>query len=92
MKTTVNTNNIESNNGMSQVVIDLRPEVKHHEGYGREKVTDVYFRTQVRAYSRQVYGDYSQEAHEAAEKALAAFYSEVVELLKGEGWTLLLDL
>jgi hypothetical protein len=74
---------------MSQVVIDLRPQVKHHEGYGREKVADVYFRTQVRAYSRQVYGDYSQEAHEAAEKALTAFYSEVVELLKCEGWTLL---
>ena len=91
MNTSVNTNNIESKNGMSQVVIDLRPEVKHHEGYGREKVADVYFRTQVRAYSRQVYGDYSQEAHEAAEKALTAFYSEVVELLKGEGWTLLND-
>ena len=60
-------------------------------GYGREKVADVYFRTQVREYSRQVYGDYSQEAHEAAEKALTAFYSEVVELLKGEGWTLLND-
>ena len=89
MNTSVNTNNIESNNGMSQVVIDLRPEVKHHEGYGREKVADVYFRTQVRAYSRQVYGDYSQEAHEAAEKATAAYYSEVVELLKTEGWTLL---
>ena len=90
MKTIIS-NNIESNNGMSQVVIDLRPQVKHHEGYGREKVADVYFRTQVRAYSRQVYGDYSQEAHEAAEKALTAFYSEVVELLKGEGWTLLND-
>ena len=89
MKTSVNNNNIESKNGMSQVVIDLRPQVKHHEGYGREKVANVYFRTQVRAYSRQVYGDYSQEAHEAAEKALTAFYSEVVELLKGEGWTLL---
>lgn len=91
MKTSSNTNNIESINGMSQVVIDLRPQMKHHEGYGREKVADVYFRTQVRAYSRQVYGDYSQEAHEAAEKALTAFYSEVVELLKGEGWTLLND-
>ena len=91
MKTSVNTNNIESNNGMSQVVIDLRPEVKHQDGHGREKVADVYFRTQVRAYSRQVYGDYSQEAHEAAEKATAAYYSEVVELLKGEGWTLLND-
>ena len=84
-----NCKNIESKNGMSQVVIDLRPQVKHHEGYGREKVADVYFRTQVRAYSRQVYGDYSQEAHEAAEKATAAYYSEVVELLKGDGWTLL---
>lgn len=91
MKTSSNNNNIESNNRVSQVVIDLRPEVKHHEGYGREKVADVYFRTQVRAYSRQVYGDYSQEAHEAAEKATAAYYSEVVELLKGEGWTLLND-
>lgn len=86
-----NCKNNETKNGMSQVVIDLRPQVKHHEGYGREKVADVYFRTQVRAYSRQVYGDYSQEAHEAAEKALTAFYSEVVELLKGEGWTLLND-
>ncbi|MBP5714813.1 MAG: hypothetical protein J6X07_08970 [Prevotella sp.] len=82
-------NSNESKNGMSQVVIDLRPQVKHQDGHGREKVADVYFRTQVRAYSRQVYGDYSQEAHEAAEKALTAFYSEVVELLKGEGWTLL---
>ena len=91
MKTTVNNNNIESKNGMSQVVIDLRPQVKHQDGHGREKVADVYFRTQVRAYSRQVYGDYSQEAHEAAEKALTAFYSEVVELLRGEGWTLLND-
>lgn len=91
MKTSSNNNNIESNNGMSQVVIDMRPQVKHQDGHGREKVADVYFRTQVRAYSRQVYGDYSQEAHEAAEKALTAFYSEVVELLKGEGWTLLND-
>lgn len=91
MKTSSNNNNIESNNGMSQVVIDLRPEVKHQDGHGREILADVYFRTQVRAYSRQVYGDYSQEAHEAAEKATAAYYSEVVELLKGEGWTLLND-
>ena len=67
----INNNNNESINGMSQVVIDLRPQVKHHEGYGREKVADVYFRTQVRAYSRQVYGDYSQEAHEAAERVRA---------------------
>ena len=90
MKTLANNNN-ESINGMNQVIIDMRPKVRHQESYGREKVADVYFRTQVRAYSRQVYGDYSQEAHEAAEKATAAYYSEVVELLKGEGWTLLND-
>ena len=88
MKTLASNNN-ESINGMSQVIIDMRPQVKHQDGHGREVLADVHFRTQVRAYSRQVYGDYSQEAHEAAEKALTAFYSEVVELLKGEGWTLL---
>lgn len=89
MKTLANNNSNESINGMSQVIIDMRPQVKHHEGYGREKVADVYFRTLVRAYSRQICGDYSEAAHEAAKQALKAYYSEVVELLKGEGWTLL---
>ena len=89
MNTTTNSMATAKTNNMKQVVIDLRPQVKHQDGHGRDKVADVYFRTLVRAYSRQVCGDYSEAAHEAAKQALKAYYSEVVELLKGEDWTLL---
>ena len=87
MATTVNNNNIESNNGMSQVVIDLRPQVKHQDGHGREVLADVHFRIDVQAYTANLY-TYTKEAREESEKACEAYYSEVVELLKAEGWTL----
>ena len=72
MNTTTNSMATAKANNMKQVVIDLRPQVKHQDGHGRDKVADVYFRTLVRAYSRQVCGDYSEAAHEAAKQALTA--------------------
>lgn len=87
MKTSSNNNNIESNNGMSQVIIDMRPQVKHQDGHGREVLADVHFRIDVRAYTANLY-TYTKEAREESEKACEAYYSEVVELLKAEGWTL----
>ena len=87
MKTSVNTNNIESKNGMSQVVIDMSPKVKHQDGHGREVLADVHFRIDVQAYIDNFY-TYTKEAREESEKACDAYYSEVVELLKAEGWTL----
>lgn len=87
MATTVNNNNIESNNGMSQVVIDMSPKVKHQDGHGREVLADVHFRIDVQAYTANLY-TYTKEAREESEKACEAYYSEVVELLKAEGWTL----
>ena len=87
MKTSVNTNNIESKNGMSQVVIDMSPKVKHQDGHGREVLADVHFRIDVQAYVNNFY-TYTKEAREESEKACEAYYSEVVELLKSDGWTL----
>lgn len=87
MSTSVNNNNIESNNGMSQVIIDMSPKVKHQDGHGREVLSDVHFRIDVQAYTANLY-TYTKEAREESEKACEAYYSEVVELLKSEGWTL----
>lgn len=87
MATTVNNNNIETKNGMSQVVIDLRPQVKHQNGHGREVLADVHFRIDVQAYVKNFY-TYTEQAREESEKACEAYYSEVVEMLKAEGWTL----
>ena len=84
MATTVNNNNIESKN---QVIIDMRPQVKHQDGHGREVLADVHFRIDVQAYVNNFY-TYTKEAREESEKACEAYYSEVVELLKAEGWTL----
>lgn len=83
----INNSNNETKNGMSQVVIDLRPQVKHQDGHGREVLADVYFRINVQAYTANLY-TYTKEAREESEKACEAYYSEVVELLKSEGWTL----
>lgn len=83
----INSNNIESKNGMSQVVIGLRPQVKHQDGHGREVLADVHFRIDVHDYTANLY-TYTKEAREESEKACEAYYSEVVELLKAEGWTL----
>lgn len=87
MKTSSNNNNIESKNGMSQVIIDMSPKVKHQDGHGREVLADVHFRIDVQAYIDNFY-TYTKEAREESEKACEAYYSEVVELLKAEGWTL----
>lgn len=87
MKTSSNNNNIESKNGMSQVVIDMSPKVKHQDGHGREVLADVHFRIDVQAYVNNFY-TYTKEAREESEKACEAYYSEVVELLKSDGWTL----
>lgn len=82
------TNNyIESKNSMSQVVIDMNPQVKHQDGHGREVLADVYFRINIQAYTDNLY-TYTKEAREESEKACEAYYSEVVEMLKSEGWTL----
>ena len=83
-------NNIQGNenkNGMSQVIIDLRPQVKQQDGHGREVLADVHFRINVRAYSNNLH-TYTQEAREESNKAVTAFDREVVELLTAEGWTL----
>ena len=87
MKTSSNNNNTESNNGMSQVVIDLRPKVKHFDGHGREVLADVHFRIDVHDYNVNLY-TYTPEANEASQKAVTAFDKEVVEMLTAEGWIL----
>lgn len=84
---TQNINNTESKNGMSHVIIDMRPKVKHQDGHGREVLADVHFRINVQAYTANLY-TYTKEAREESEKACEAYYSEVVALLKAEGWTL----
>lgn len=89
-KTMVSTNRQQSNenkNGMSQVIIDLRPQVKQQDGHGREVLADVHFRIDVRAYSAYIY-NYAKEAREESIKAVTAFDREVVEMLTAEGWTL----
>lgn len=85
MATTVNNNNIESNNGMSQVVIDMRPKTRMYEGHGRETLTEVYYRVNVTAYTANLY-TYTEQAREESKKACEAYYSEVVALLEAEGW------
>ena len=89
--TDMNTNdlnmNANNNNGMCQTVIDLSPKVKQQNGHGREVLADVHFRIDVHAYTANLY-TYTQEANEASKRAVTAFYNEVVEMLKAEGWTL----
>lgn len=87
MKTSNNIQSNENKNGMSQVIIDLRPQVKQQDGHGREVLADVHFRIDVRAYSANLY-TYTQEAREESNKAVTAFDREVVEMLTAEGWTL----
>lgn len=71
---------------MESVTIDLRPQVKHYDVNGRQKLSDVHFRIDIPAYVRAL-NDYSKEATDAEEKAVAAFDKEVVELLLADGWT-----
>jgi len=85
MATTVNNNNIESKNGMSQVVIDMRPKPRMYAGHGRETLTEVYYRVDVTAYTANLY-TYTEQAREESKKACEAYYSEVVALLEAEGW------
>ena len=72
---------------MQTTTIDLRPQVKHYEANGRQKLSDVYFRIDIPAYVRAL-NDYSKEACDADEKAVAAFDREVVDILLKDGWTL----
>lgn len=72
---------------METTTIDMRPQVKHYEGFGREVLADVHFRIDIRDYVVAL-NDYSQEAREAEEKAVAAFDNEVVQLLLARGWAL----
>ncbi len=72
---------------MATTKIDMRPQVKHHEANGRQKLSDVYFRIDVPEYTRGL-NDYSKEAGNAADKAVAAFDNEVVDVLLKDGWTL----
>lgn len=72
---------------MQTVAIDLRPQVKHYEANGRQKLSDVHFRIDIRDYDRSLC-DYSKEASDAARKAVSAFDEEVVALLLKDGWIL----
>ena len=72
---------------MQTTTIDLRPQVKNYEANGRQKLSDVYFRIDVPEYTRGL-NDYSKEAGDAADKAVAAFDKEVVDVLLKDGWTL----
>ena len=83
----INNSNNETKNGMSQVIIDMSPKVKHQEGHGREVLADVHFRINVQAYTANLY-TYTKEANEESSKAVTAFDNEVVEMLTAEGWTL----
>jgi len=87
MNTTSNNNSNESNNGMRRVIIDMRPQVKHQDGHGREVLADVHFRVNVQAYTAYLYTN-TKEAYEESKKAREAYFSEIVELLKAEGWKL----
>ena len=72
---------------MQTTTIDLRPKVKNYKANGRQKLSDVYFRIDVPEYTRGL-NDYSKEAGDAADKAVAAFDKEVVDALLKDGWTL----
>jgi len=72
---------------MQTISIDLSPQVRHYEAYGRQKLADVHFRIENKAYTISL-NDRSREAREAGEKAVQAFDDEVVELLKKDGWKL----
>ena len=67
--------------------IDLRPQVKHYDGFGREVLADVHFRIEIHAYTNCFHDD-SKEAIEAEKEAVTAFDNEVVQLLTARGWTL----
>lgn len=72
---------------MITTIIDLRPQVKHYEGFGREVLADVHFRIEIHDYIVAL-NDYSKEATEAEKKAVVAFDNEVVQLLLSKGWSL----
>ena len=70
---------------METTVIDLRPEVRHYESFGREKHADVHFRIIISAYDASLY---APSRSEESKEAVRAFYEEVVQLLAADGWTL----
>lgn len=73
---------------MQTTTIDLRPQVKHYEANGRQKLSNVYFRIEVREYSHYISNLSNQAAREASDEAVAAFDKEVVSVLLADGWTL----
>ena len=75
---------------METIKIKLDPSARHYEAFGREKHADVHFRIDIKAYVNALY-DYSEEARKAEEKAVSAFFDEVVAMLKADGWTLRKD-
>ena len=72
---------------MESITIDLRPQVRQYNGFGREVLADVHFRTDIPEYDRYL-SSYTQENREASDMAVAAFDKEVVQVLLADGWTL----
>lgn len=72
---------------MKTTVLDLRPQVKTNNSYGRKTLTNVFYRVAVKEYVNYL-SNSTEDAHKLSETATDAFYSEVVELLKAEGWEL----
>ena len=72
---------------MMTTTIDLRPQVKHYEGFGRKILADVHFRIEIPAYTN-IFHDSSKDAVDAEKKAVTAFDNEVVQLLTAKGWSL----
>lgn len=72
---------------MMTTTINLKPQVKNNNANGREELTNVYYRINVAAYTKNLY-IYTAEANEESKNATEAFYKECIAMLEGEGWHL----
>lgn len=72
---------------MKTTVLDLRPQRKTNNSFGRKTLMNVYYRVIVKEYVNYLSNN-TEDAGKLSETATNAFYSEVVELLKAEGWEL----
>ena len=72
---------------MKTTVMDLRPQRKTNNSFGRKTLSNVFYRVIVKEYVNYL-SNSTEDAHKLSKTATDAFYSEVVELLKAEGWKL----
>lgn len=76
---------------MESLIIDLSPKTENHNenaGNGRKVMRNVYFRIDVEYYTYTFGYSNDSEKIAAAEANVQKYFTEIVEILQSDGWTL----